>query len=151
MEYEGMQHATRSLSEPQKKMVAARQKWRCSECDELLSSAYQVDHTTPLWSGGEDALCNVTAMCANCHALKTQAEHVARVAAAHTSKACHEDRTDFTVAGGKVKCELCFKVRPAAFPHPICHVIDAPGMATDMLHTSLATYAFAPRWRRTTM
>ena len=50
----------RSISEPEKKVVAARQKWRCSGCDNLLEATYQIDHTVPLWKGGGDVHTNMT-------------------------------------------------------------------------------------------
>ena len=64
----------RRLTEKQKKIVAASQKWHCGECGELLSSAYQVDHIIPHCVNGDDSPDNLLALCANCHALKTQRE-----------------------------------------------------------------------------
>lgn len=64
----------RTFTEVVKKRIAASQSWRCSRCDEILESTYQVDHTTPLWAGGPDEPTNATAMCAGCHARKTQEE-----------------------------------------------------------------------------
>ena len=64
----------RRVTERVKKQVAADQGWKCSHCDTVLSSAYQVDHVTALWRGGTNDRCNLTALCANCHALKTQNE-----------------------------------------------------------------------------
>ena len=68
----------RKTSEAVKKIVAARQKWTCHVCAELLNSAYQIDHVQPLWQGGADDRENMMALCASCHAQKTQAEHVLR-------------------------------------------------------------------------
>ena len=73
-----MAHHKRSFTEAQKKIIAARQRWACSACGETLSAAYQVDHTVPLWAGGADDADNATALCANCHAVKTQSEAVER-------------------------------------------------------------------------
>lgn len=67
-----------ALTETVKKIVAASQAWRCSGCDVLLDSAFQVDHTVPLWAGGADDRGNATAMCATCHAKKTQSEAIER-------------------------------------------------------------------------
>ena len=55
-----------TFTEAIKKKIAA-QRWMCSMCDELLVSTYQVDHTVPLWAGGEDSSDNATAMCVSCH------------------------------------------------------------------------------------
>lgn len=68
----------RTFTETIKKKIAASQRWVCSACDELLESTYQVDHTVPLWAGGEDSLDNATAMCVSCHARKTQNEALER-------------------------------------------------------------------------
>ncbi len=64
----------RRVTERVKKQVAAEQQWRCSGCDDVLTSAFQVDHVRPLWQGGSNERDNLTALCANCHALKTQHE-----------------------------------------------------------------------------
>ena len=64
----------RRVTERVKKQVAASQDWRCSACSSLLSSAYQVDHIVPLWKAGTNERENLTALCPNCHALKTQKE-----------------------------------------------------------------------------
>jgi 5-methylcytosine-specific restriction endonuclease McrA len=64
----------RRVTERVKKQVAADQQWKCSTCDCLLSSAYQVDHIIPLWKAGSNERDNLTALCPNCHALKTQLE-----------------------------------------------------------------------------
>jgi 5-methylcytosine-specific restriction endonuclease McrA len=62
----------RRVSEKNKKIVASRQSWRCSECRALLNSTYQVDHKIPLYKGGSNAISNLFAMCVSCHAKKTQ-------------------------------------------------------------------------------
>ena len=68
----------RKTPEPVKKQVAARQEWKCNGCYNILTSSYQVDHTTPLWAGGADDESNLTALCANCHSIKTQNEAIER-------------------------------------------------------------------------
>lgn len=62
----------RRVTERVKKMVAAEQQWRCSSCDALLTSSFQVDHTVALWKGGTNDRSNLSAMCPTCHANKTQ-------------------------------------------------------------------------------
>ena len=64
----------RLVSEATKKQVAASQAWRCSACTLLLPAAFQVDHVMPLAVGGSNDMSNLSAMCPNCHAAKTQAE-----------------------------------------------------------------------------
>lgn len=64
----------RRVTERVKKQVAADQEWKCSMCKYVLSSAYQIDHINPLWKGGSNDRDNLTALCPNCHALKTQQE-----------------------------------------------------------------------------
>ena len=63
-----------------KKDIAAKQKWKCScGCGQLLTAAYELDHTTPLWMGGTNKPSNLTAMNPTCHARKTAAENQRRV------------------------------------------------------------------------
>ena len=64
----------RRVTERVKKLVAAEQLWKCARCSDVLTSAYQVDHVTPLWQGGSNNRDNLAALCANCHAIKTQTE-----------------------------------------------------------------------------
>jgi len=54
--------------------VAASQMWCCRICTEMLTGIFHIDHTVPLSFGGEDKLENVTALCVQCHAVKTQNE-----------------------------------------------------------------------------
>ena len=73
-----MSRHRRCFTEAVKKQIAARQRWQCNLCFELLSAAFEVDHTVPLWNGGEDKPENASALCANCHAEKTQNEAIER-------------------------------------------------------------------------
>lgn len=61
----------RSVSEKVKKVVASNQKWRCKQCEELLSASYEVDHICPLYKGGTNEINNLQALCRNCHGEKT--------------------------------------------------------------------------------
>lgn len=135
----------RTLSESEKKRVAARGKWRCSVCNMLLPPAYQVDHTIPLCDGGEDSIENCTAMCPNCHADKTQRESIAR-RATHTAKAqAYADRVDVFISNEIVKCSLCFAKRHVSLDHPVCTAIEVPHMRTAALQHRLASYTFVRR------
>lgn len=68
----------RTVTEAQKRLVAASQGWRCAHCDQLLGAAFEVDHRQPLWDGGTDDIENLQALDASCHAAKTQAEAIER-------------------------------------------------------------------------
>jgi hypothetical protein len=146
--------ATRTLSEPEKKCVAARQQWRCSKCGEMLSAAYQVDHTIPLCDGGLDDTCNATAMCANCHALKTQREAAARAKASRSAQneadrgaltLAYADRVDWYLTQALVRCDVCRSTRQAGTPHAMCVALEDPvGARTAVL---LQRFAYAPRCR----
>lgn len=135
----------RSLSEPEKKIVAARQGWRCSACNNLLPSAYQVDHTIALWAGGKDAISNCTAMCGNCHNEKTQLETIERYKKASAAAPSYEDRVDIFVAKNRVKCSLCHRERDASHGHDVCLSIETPHSHTSALQNRLSQYAFMPR------
>jgi len=57
-----------------KAQIAASQKWCCRICTTLFTGIYHMDHTIPLSFGGEDNRENVTALCVQCHAEKSQNE-----------------------------------------------------------------------------
>lgn len=134
----------RLLSEPEKKVVAARQGWKCSACFQMLPAAYQIDHTVPLCDGGSDNIDNCTAMCANCHASKTQLEGIAR---RHSSQSVAEQyaaREDIFINNGKnVKCSLCKRVRHPDHPHAFCTGIETN--STHAVTFALARFAFKAR------
>lgn len=132
----------RGFTESMKKIVAARQQWKCSECRELLESTYQIDHTIPLWKGGLDCFeTNATALCPKCHAVKTQREGIER---AHLhrlkrEKQAQEAREEFfrTVekeerakqrvtkhSNGTWECEECGKKNYEMWPHQHCAVVE---------------------------
>jgi hypothetical protein len=65
-------HSTRLL-------LAAKQKYKCAQCEETLGPTWDVDHIIPLWKGGEDSIANMQVLCAGgtgnaCHARKTERE-----------------------------------------------------------------------------
>jgi len=68
----------RKLSASAKKLCAAAQGWKCGDCSQLLDAAFQVDHVLALADGGTDAPGNLRALCASCHARKTQVEGLFR-------------------------------------------------------------------------
>ena len=112
-----------AITGPVRLVVAARQQWVCSSCNEILSSAFEVDHTIALVDGGEDSTDNATAMCANCHAKKTQREHIKRSAASVLRSDEYDIRED-THRDGVTTCQKCRKRRPIGTPHPVCWAIE---------------------------
>jgi len=66
-----LKRVRRNVSQPIKKYVASKQKWRCSGCHTLLDHTYEVDHIIPLFKNGNNDVSNLQAMCPNCHAKKT--------------------------------------------------------------------------------
>ena len=130
------------------KQIAAAQHWRCRHCDEVLPAAYEIDHATPLWSGGADVMSNLQALCPNCHATKTQRESIARrLDAERTDKRlAYDNRNDVVVAPNIFRCDLCFQRRPVGRPHPVCWAIErrfAP--PSERVKTALLHFAFSPR------
>ena len=134
----------RTLTDCQKRVVAARQLWRCSCCRVLLTSANQVHHTVALCDGGEDAISNASAMCPNCHALKTQREHLARTAQATDTALEYTTRED-RISNGTATCSRCHQTRAQNRDHPVCHEIEMPGARIQAVRRQLQLYAFAPR------
>ena len=70
----------RNWTADQKRIVAAKNNWRCAICDNLLNSAFEIDHVIALENGGSDDIqTNAQALCNNCHAIKSQKERMDRV------------------------------------------------------------------------
>jgi hypothetical protein len=120
----------RKSSEATKKQVAARQKWTCHSCHDLLSSAYQIDHTQALADGGVDDPCNMTALCPCCHAIKSQNEALVRAEIARQQREdCRrlyeeairreeeDNRREVTRPSGVVKCLDCKEMHYRVFSH----------------------------------
>lgn len=61
----------RNVPESMKKFVAAKQKWTCKSCNEMLDATYEIDHIRPLYQGGDNQPYNLQALCRNCHGRKT--------------------------------------------------------------------------------
>ena len=60
----------------QAKRVAARQKWRCAMCGELLTEDFECDHIVPLHRGGspDNDIDSLQALHKRCHLLKNSLE-----------------------------------------------------------------------------
>ena len=54
--------------------LSAKQKFKCMKCKQVLPVTAEIDHIIPRHKGGSDRLCNLQALCNNCHALKTRNE-----------------------------------------------------------------------------
>ena len=55
-----------------KKRIAARQKWRCAICKQLLDETFELDHIRPLFKGGHPTdESNLQALCKRDHLFKS--------------------------------------------------------------------------------
>ena len=96
-----------------KKRVAAGQGWRCAACTSLLPATFQVDHAVPHAVGGGDDPQNLRALCANCHAEKTQRE-AARIRL-HTTLSAAVAQS--AIRTSCYPCWGCHRVLSSYFPH----------------------------------
>lgn len=62
----------RKLTHRDRLAVASDQQWRCGWCQELLSDCFETDHIDEFHETGNDHHENLWAICANCHARKTE-------------------------------------------------------------------------------
>ena len=72
----GTNKTKRSVSETEKKFVAARQNWCCGDCKKQLPAWFEVDHTVRLENGGSNHVDNLVALCRDCHGKKTAIENL---------------------------------------------------------------------------
>ena len=70
------QKVKRSVSETKKKFVAARQGWKCGDCQPQLNAWFEVDHKIRLEHGGSNHIDNLVALCRDCHGKKTTIENL---------------------------------------------------------------------------
>lgn len=68
------QKVKRDVTPAQKIDAAAKQKWKCNICKDLLTENYQTDHVKPLCKSGSNDDANLQALCPNCHAAKTRTD-----------------------------------------------------------------------------
>lgn len=125
-----MDRFRKTFPEYVKRRIACRQFWKCKKCDDLLTEAFQIDHTVPIWKGGADEEFNCSALCANCHAIKTQKEASERAAEKQKEKMrttqmarervlIEEQKQckQILLGKGKSKCSACGAVSYIIFPH----------------------------------
>ena len=72
----GKKATKRSVSETKKKFVAARQNWKCGDCQDQLNAWFEVDHKIRLEYGGSNHVDNLVALCRDCHGKKTTIENL---------------------------------------------------------------------------
>ena len=72
----GKKPTKRSVSETKKKFVAARQNWKCGDCQNQLNAWFEVDHKIRLEYGGSNLVDNLVALCRDCHGKKTTIENL---------------------------------------------------------------------------
>jgi hypothetical protein len=72
----GKKSTKRSVSETKKKFVAARQNWKCEDCQNQLTAWFEVDHKIRLEYGGSNHIDNLVALCRECHGKKTTIENL---------------------------------------------------------------------------
>lgn len=61
----------RNVNGYKKRLIAAKQNWKCGNCKNLLDPAFEVDHIIALSEGGTNNDDNLVCLCRNCHGLKT--------------------------------------------------------------------------------
>jgi hypothetical protein len=83
--------SSRKLQDSVKKIIAHKQKYHCSVCNELLPPSYQVDHIIPHSISNDDSEDNLQALCPNCHSLKTQRENLRIYQYKKLREKCPED------------------------------------------------------------
>jgi len=71
-----VQRIKRSVSETKKKFVAARQGWKCGDCQLQLNAWFEVYHKIRLEQGGINNIDNLVALCRECHGKKTTIENI---------------------------------------------------------------------------
>ena len=61
------------------KQVGFRQQWHCAVCSTAVDETAELDHRTPLSSGGSNDLTNAQLLCPTCHKRKSHEEEQARI------------------------------------------------------------------------
>lgn len=70
------QATKRNVSEAKKRYIASSQNWKCANCNQQLNHTFEVDHKIRLEYGGSNEIDNLSALCRNCHGLKTASENI---------------------------------------------------------------------------
>jgi 5-methylcytosine-specific restriction protein A len=98
----------RRITGHEKRVVAARQRWECAVCHQILSATFEVDHVVPLHKGGADEIGNCQALCTECHRQKTVREEIERLRALESAA---------TTRSPAVVCTRCRHVLSPYFVH----------------------------------
>ena len=67
------------LSETRRAEIALKQASVCFSCNEKLGKDFEIDHSQPLASFGDNDPGNLVAICAACHSQKSQLESLTRL------------------------------------------------------------------------
>jgi len=71
----GQQKVRRGYISPYtKKLIGARQRWRCAVCKRTLGPDFHIDHILPLFKGGDNSMENLQALCPTDHTMKSAIE-----------------------------------------------------------------------------
>jgi 5-methylcytosine-specific restriction endonuclease McrA len=63
------------ISPHTKKLIAAKQGWKCAMCHAVLKADFEIDHRIPLFKGGNNDTSNLQALCRSpCHIDKSARE-----------------------------------------------------------------------------
>lgn len=140
-----MEKHKRSFDTETKKIIAARQGWKCNTCECILPASYEIDHVVPLCEGGEDKESNAAALCPNCHAEKSMRERIRMRQRARNLQFSADDREDIRV-GDFYECSLCHQRRPCKIAeHPVCPALHDPGFRSRALVGALSRFAYVSR------
>lgn len=61
----------RNVNGYKKRLIAAKQRWACAHCKNMLDASFEIDHIIPLSDGGTNDDENLVCLCRNCHGIKT--------------------------------------------------------------------------------
>lgn len=85
----------RKLSNFARMQIAAAKSWRCYICNSVLDASFEIDHVISLAHGGKDLFENLSAICRNCHIIKSKLE-VAALYNSHNTMYCHRCDISFS-------------------------------------------------------
>lgn len=138
---------SRRITATEKRIVGARQDWKCAACFRTLTATYETDHVIPLHMNGSDHISNLSALCVSCHAKKTQNERLERFAPMPTTgpvEYVSDTREDVATPDGRLhKCTTCGLLRPITSVWE-SHRCPGPGMSVHLV-SNLRKFSYDPR------